>query len=464
VSPKCRCRAPIAAALAAGALLAGCGSGGPPPAGPPPRLAACVKLLVRELVRVARRTYHEGGASPNAAGAVAVLQHSEALRRAVELDSPLAVHAAIAPLAGRLGRIEVARGNRVLASAGTGDVLAPAHGLVLATNGTVLAHFTVALLGDYPYVQLAHHLTAAEIVVRAGGKQIEGTITDGPSSIPVRGVVGYHGVAYEAASFGATEFPNEPAQISLLAPLAPLEQSCEQGAPRAVAELVHAVGERVYASEISSSPVRGALALVKSSGALQRAAAAHDPAAARAALEGILAAPAHIVRVRVLVGGRVLADVGGPYVLAPVAGALRNEQGNEVGSFLMSVQDDLGYLLLMHRYTGAQVVLGLRGRRILGTLPLAPGAIPAHGVVSLRGIGYEAISYTVGAFPSGRLRVSLLLRLPLGAPVVPSRTVPLAPTGPAAPVSAKKHAHALSSKSHLGPARGTTGSPGPVSP
>ena len=48
-----------------------------------------------------------------------------------------------------------------------------------------------------------------------------------------------------------------------------------------------------------------------------------------------------MVRVRVTVGRRLLVDDGGPYVLAPVRGALRL-RGRVVGHFEMAIEDDAG--------------------------------------------------------------------------------------------------------------------------
>ena len=64
----------------------------------------------------------------------------------------------------------------------------------------------------------------------------------------------------------------------------------------------------------------------------------------------------HIVRLRVERGGHVLADVGGPHVTAPVSGMLR-AHGRTLGRYVMSVQDDLGYVKLVTRFIGAPIDL-----------------------------------------------------------------------------------------------------------
>ena len=68
----------------------------------------------------------------------------------------------------------------------------------------------------------------------------------------------------------------------------------------------------------------------------------------------------HIVRLRVMQGTRVLADVGGPYVIAPVTGTLE-QHGRTLGRYVMSVQDDTGYVKLVSRFIGVPVEL-YRGR------------------------------------------------------------------------------------------------------
>jgi hypothetical protein len=91
--------------------------------------------------------------------------------------------------------------------------------------------------------------------------------------------------------------------------------------------------------------VSATLSLLEHSARFERAVAERSPTATRAAIVGFFEEHLHVVRVRVTVGGRLLVDVGGPYVLAPVRGTLR-EHGRDVGRFEMAIQDDAGYLKL----------------------------------------------------------------------------------------------------------------------
>ncbi len=117
------------------------------------------------------------------------------------------------------------------------------------------------------------------------------------------------------------------------------------------------------------------------------------------------------MRLRISRGSRVLSDIGGPYIIAPVGGALRLH-GHTIAHYVLSVQDDLGYVKLVTRFLDAPLVMraGSGGIPIAG-LVSGPASIPALGPVSYRGVSYEAISFPARSFPGGPLRISLLLPL-----------------------------------------------------
>jgi hypothetical protein len=150
---------------------------------------------------------------------------------------------------------------------------------------------------------------------------------------------------------------------------------------------------------------------VQRSHALASAVAAADPRAARAAVTAIVFNHLHIVRLRVTRGGRLLADMGGPLVLAPVRGSIR-WHGRVVGRFVLSIQDDLGYLLLARRLAGVDTVMSRDGRPAMSSLNPAPASIPREGVVSVAGVSYLTDAIDATAFPGGPLRISLLIRRP----------------------------------------------------
>ena len=110
-----------------------------------------------------------------------------------------------------------------------------------------------------------------------------------------------------------------------------------------------------------------------------------------------------------LLGLVAAVDVGGPDALGPISGVLGGRARAVGGRVLLSVQDDLGLILLVRRFTGADVLLRLGHRQVRGTLRPGPDEIPDLGQVSYRGHDYQAFSFQAQAFPSGSLRVSLLL-------------------------------------------------------
>jgi hypothetical protein len=128
------------------------------------------------------------------------------------------------------------------------------------------------------------------------------------------------------------------------------------------------------------------------------------------AVHGLVYSHTHIVRLRVTQGGRLLADIGGPYIIAPVGGSLRFH-GRVVGTYLLSVQDDLGFVGLERRLVGLPLILHVGAVRVplQGTTRTGSVAIPDRGAVVIRGAHFQAYSFDAKAFPTGVVRISLLL-------------------------------------------------------
>ena len=188
---------------------------------------------------------------------------------------------------------------------------------------------------------------------------------------------------------------------------------CGAAAAEVLARTAGAVATRIYACELSGFETQSDRSQVEHFAPLLAAVAGGERAAVNAAVNTLVFSHTHVVRLRVTRGGAVLADVGGPYILAPVGGTLRF-RGRPVGRYLLSVQDDLGYVKLATRFIGAPIVLRTRAHTVPveGVLAPGPASIPDHGPVSYRNTPYEAFSFNASAFPSGPLRISLLLALP----------------------------------------------------
>ena len=189
----------------------------------------------------------------------------------------------------------------------------------------------------------------------------------------------------------------------------PALKACTSG-PAVLANTAGLVAERIYGSEVSSSEVSSDKSQIESYTPLIRAVENGESAALKAAVHTLVYAHTHIVRLRVSRGSTLLFDEGGPYILAPVSGRLRSH-GKEVGRFVFSVQDDLGYVKLETRFIGAPLVLRTESGQvpIEGLLSPGPRSIPDRGPLTYRGASYEAYSFKAAAYPSGRLRISLLL-------------------------------------------------------
>jgi hypothetical protein len=177
------------------------------------------------------------------------------------------------------------------------------------------------------------------------------------------------------------------------------------------------VAERVYYAEHAASKAELILHYVERSRPFREAVLAGNAVATRAAIIGFFRSHLHIVRVRVIRAGKPLVDVGGPYVLAPIHGVIRDSRGRVAAHFLLAIQDDLGFQILAHAFTGAQVLMREGTRQVMGTLSPGPATVPNRGRVAYRGVAYRAYSFDAEAFPSGPLRISLLF--PTGRGIYP---------------------------------------------
>jgi hypothetical protein len=189
---------------------------------------------------------------------------------------------------------------------------------------------------------------------------------------------------------------------------------CGAGAQAVITAGYQAATHTIYAGELASLEVTDDLEHVTSSKRLASAVAGGDQTAVLAATHKIVYTHHwHIVRLRVLSSdGRVLADVGGPFVLAPVRGQISYHSA-VVGRFVMSVQDDLGYEKLVTRFTGLPIELYRNGSPLMGRdFPRreVPPHLPLQGTpIRVNGVAYVTLIYPVLAFPSGEVDVTLAI-------------------------------------------------------
>jgi len=221
------------------------------------------------------------------------------------------------------------------------------------------------------------------------------------------------GIALSAAI--AAAFAATPTHADVLAAAPP----CGAATQATVVRDYRAAALTIYHGELDGQEVKQDLGHVLASHALAAGLADRNSAAVLAATHEIVYHRRwHIVRLRVLSGsGSVVADIGGPHVIAPVRGQI-SYRGKTVGSFVMSVQDDVGYAKLVQRFTGRPIEIYVGGQPVEGEgFPPAslPARLPANGsALSIGGVRYVAATYAVEGFPSVGDRA--LLAVPLASP------------------------------------------------
>jgi hypothetical protein len=386
---------------------------------------ACAQTVLGALGDVAQRVYREGVSSERTASALSLIQHSVPLREAVEQDDPQAARAAARALlaTGHMTNLTViadARttaggGGRTLAVAGAAGALAPLHGTLTDARGAPIGSFIASVWADAGFLDETDGIAEGTAVLRAGGSPLAGQTTAGslplpPGELAPQGTLTVHGVAYRYTSFPASTYPTgSPLRVYLLRSLRSIAPLCGATRDDTVVNAISHVATLIYASEVGRSTLPQ-IARVQHNRALLTAVAHGEPEATRLAIDNLL--NEHIVRLRVLDGaGKLISDVGGPYVLAPVRAALRLN-GRAIGSFVLSIQDDMGYRLLAQRLAGLDVVMYRGSQVVMSSFSPPPAHVPTTGPFTHKGATYRAFTFHAEAFPSGPLRITDLVPIP----------------------------------------------------
>jgi hypothetical protein len=415
-------------ALALLCACGGCGSGGSSQAGAgggvtitdtaavAPVQTTCATAALQALEQVGHSVYEESASGRIVAEAVYRLGSSQALAEAVAQDDATAAHRVLESLLlNQIVSVRVVRAGRTLTQIEKGSVgIAPASGRLLL-DGQLVGTFTVSVQGANGYAQTTSGLTATQVLVRSGGRVLRSTLQPAPDTLLAgQRQLRYSGASYRVDTFAGRAFPNRPMSISLLVPSSSIASICASGSAtladpaRARADTWGLVAERVYYAEHAGSKAELIRRYIERSSAFRAAVLAGNAKATRAAIIGFFRSHLHIVRVRVLRAGKLLIDVGGPHVLGPIAGVIRNARGQVAAHFLFGIQDDLGFTILARAFTGAQTLMRVGARQVMGTLTPGPAKLPDRGPVTYRGKTYQTYSFDAEAFPSGTLRISLL--------------------------------------------------------
>jgi hypothetical protein len=408
----------VAIACAILAMLAGCGSairGGlsaRASAGPSAQIVsdACSRTVLGALGDVAMRAYREGVASERTRSALSFIARSIPLRTAVERGDPQAAHAAAQALiaTGHMTNLRVLRGGQVLADVGAPGALAPLRGAITRASGAPIGAFVASVWADDGFMQEASGIAEGLTALRQNGRNIAGSFALGTDEPPPRGTLTARGAVYAYTSFPVAAYPAGQLRVYLLKSIASIAPMCGKTSQDTLVNTLSRVARLIYTSE------EGAHALtqvrrVQRYQPLLRAVAARDPAATRRAVEHLL--HEHVVRLRVSAGGRLLSDVGGPYVLAPVHAPL-HLNGRRIGDIELSIQDDEGYKRLAGRLAGLDVLMYMGSRLVKNSLGPSPGSVPSSGTYRYRGRTFRIYTLHARAFPSGPLRIAVLIPIP----------------------------------------------------
>jgi len=375
---------------------------------------SCGATVLSALGHVAARVYREGIHSERTASAMHMVEDSSALRAAVQADDAGAARDAARGLIAtrHLTDLRVVRDGKVLVELGP-PAVAPLRGSLTDTRGRPIASYVTSVWSTGGLISETSGIAEATTVIRSarrgGARSVAGSFPFPAGELPAQGAFTNRGVAYQFTSYPASGYPDgAPLRVYVLRTLGSLGSLCGSNEDDTTVNTLSRIAHHIYEGE-AGRRTGEQIRRVQANQALVRAVAQRDPQATRSAIEALL--HQHIVRLRVSAGGRLLSDVGGPFVLAPVTAPLR-QGSHTVGSFVLSIQDDEGYKRLANRLVGLDVLMYMGSRLVKSTVGSPPRPIPTSGRVTLRGHNYHAYTFRAEAFPSGPLRVTVLIPLP----------------------------------------------------
>ena len=397
--------------------LVGCGASLRSNSTVPPSAAAsssaprtCAATVLETLGHVAMRVYHEGVSSERTGAALHFIAKSIPLRNAVERGDAQATRTAARALiaTGHMTNLEVMRNGQVLADVGSPNALAPLKGALTGAGGAPIGTFVTSVWADDGFLAETNGISEGKVALRANGRSLAGSFELPPGELPAQGTLNREGVDYQYTSFPAELYPSGSLRVYLLRPIHSTVLLCGRTSQDTVVNTLSHIAQLIYAGEAGGRALTE-VHRVQHDPALLRAVARREPGATRQAIMGLLTQ--HIVRLRVSAGGRLLSDVGGPYVLAPVNATLRLG-GRTIGSFVLSIQDDEGYLRLTKRLAGLDVLMYMGSKLVKNSLGPMPGTVPASGTYHYRGHTFRVFTLHAKAFPSGPLRIVVLIPIP----------------------------------------------------
>jgi hypothetical protein len=120
----------------------------------------------------------------------------------------------------------------------------------------------------------------------------------------------------------------------------------------------------------------------------------------------------HVSRMRISRGSQVVSEVGVRFVMPASRMALHGSGGRTLGTLQVSMQDEIGFVRLMHRRYSVNVVIRGRGQKHLRASDRAAGLanLPATGSVVLGGRRYFVRSFHENAWGGERVTIWILMK------------------------------------------------------
>ena len=401
----------IAAALAAIAVAAAVAGNATAAAVAKPCAAATNGVYLDTDLAVAQRIAADERSGAAVSHALHTIASDRVLASAVARDDLAAIRSELIVLLynhEHIVRISVLRGGVVIEDVGGANVLAPSSG-TLRVGGREVGTFEFSIQDDLGYQLLAQRLVGADTVIRYQGQTVLEDVAAGSMALPLRGTVRIGGSAYLVATIRTGRFPTGTLHISLLVPV-PVAALARQPCGAVRTDALGAIAEHVYNEAIAGPGVTVARKAIAAAGTLTAAVVAHDDAAVRRDAPALLA-NAHVSRLAVLIGDRVVADFGSSMPLvAPVPVALTDASGTDVGTVLISIQSVSGFYTVTSYLTGA-FVLVRQGAQQLAGQRRGPASLPASGPLDYDGAHFDVFSFEGTRFPTGTLTIYLLVRV-----------------------------------------------------
>jgi len=183
--------------------------------------------------------------------------------------------------------------------------------------------------------------------------------------------------------------------------------------PRSAIDRLAVLARQRYSEEVTGAAVHKQLRRVAADPVLLRALSSGNLTALRAEIRLQDATPhAHISRLRVVRGSRVLADAGVVFPVAPAQAVLHDAHGHVLATLQLCIQDVIGYVKYLHRNVHVDAVVHGHGAgHVRTSLPAAASmTLPSSGPIMVGGHRYFVRFFTEHGLAGETLRIWILRR------------------------------------------------------